>query len=314
MPNENLELDTGETPLPRLKPPVVRSKAVKPLLYTSGILLVLAGAFGYYAWHLRGKRSALATDNADLEKKLAKIGPQHESCERDLKRKNSSLTECRGDRKSAKARATRAETKLAKLENETLVGMKSRLKATSKELDQLRKARAKQEKRLRAFRDLTARFQEMISAGKLEVLVRNGNMLVKLPAGVLFDVARADLSTKGERALMEVGVVLKKMKKRFLIVGHTDNRPLRTKNYKNNWELSLARALTVTEFLLRVGVPGKNLIAAGRGEYDPVASNSTRAGRQKNRRIEIIVMPDLGDMPELPKGLTKDKKAKPKKG
>jgi len=311
MPNDNLDMDSGETPLPRLKPPVVQSKAVKPLLYTAGVLLVLALGFGYYGWHVRGKRNGLQEAKTALEAGLKKKTAVHESCERDLTKKNvlaGKLPTCERDRDTAVAAKK-------KLENETLAGLEKRLKATKVELTDLRKAREKQETRLKAFRDLTAKFQAMISAGKIEVLVRDGNMLVKLPAGVLFAVAKADLSPDGERALMEVGVVLKKMgKRRFLIIGHTDNQPLRKSEHKNNWELSTARALTVTEFLIRVGMKPHNVIAAGRGEFDPVADNGTRPGRQKNRRIEIVLMPDLGDMPEIPVGLTKKPdKTKPNK-
>src|SRR6185295_4936242 len=76
----------------------------------------------------------------------------------------------------------------------------------------------------------------------------------------------------------------------FLVGGHTDNVPA-VKEYKSNWELSAARALRVTDALIAHGMPPKRLVLAGYSEYDPVASNGSEAGRQKNRRIEIILEP-----------------------
>ncbi|MFH0899862.1 MAG: OmpA family protein, partial [Pseudomonadota bacterium] len=70
--------------------------------------------------------------------------------------------------------------------------------------------------------------------------------------------------------------------------------------YRNNWQLSTERALTVTEFLIGNGVSPTNLAAAGYGEHDPVADNSTDEGRQENRRIEIVLVPNIEEMPKLP--------------
>jgi chemotaxis protein MotB len=78
----------------------------------------------------------------------------------------------------------------------------------------------------------------------------------------------------------------------FLVGGHTDNVPA-VKEYKSNWELSAARALRVTDALIAHGMPPKRLVLAGYSEYDPVASNGSEAGRQKNRRIEIILEPHV---------------------
>ena len=70
--------------------------------------------------------------------------------------------------------------------------------------------------------------------------------------------------------------------------------------FKDNWELSSARALVVTRFLIENGVPPGNLAAAGYGKHDPVRSNRSRRGRRLNRRIELILVPDLSELPQLP--------------
>ena len=174
--------------------------------------------------------------------------------------------------------------------------------ATQKELDELRKQHAEQEKRLAAFKALTARFQKMIDSGKIQVIFRNGQMIMKLPSGILFASGRADLSKDGQSTLGEVASVLREFADRkFLIAGYTDNVPLpKSGRFKDNWELSTARALTVGRYLVKEGVPEASLGAAGYAENDPVASNDTDAGRQENRRIEIVVVPNISEMPKLP--------------
>jgi chemotaxis protein MotB len=129
-------------------------------------------------------------------------------------------------------------------------------------------------------------------------------MLVALPAAVLFASGSAQLSDDGKKALMEVGVILKKLPERdFMVAGHTDNTPLRSAEYRNNWELSTARAVNVTEFLVYVGMKPQSLVAAGYGEFDPVASNKTKEGKAKNRRIEIILLPNLDELPAIPEDM-----------
>jgi chemotaxis protein MotB len=87
--------------------------------------------------------------------------------------------------------------------------------------------------------------------------------------------------------------------RRFIVAGHTDNVPVATDQFANNWELSTARAVKVTSALIRGGLRPEQLVAAGASEYDPVARNTSEAGRQKNRRIEIILEPRLQPIPGL---------------
>jgi chemotaxis protein MotB len=168
------------------------------------------------------------------------------------------------------------------------------LKASAGELEELRRQRAEAEKRLAAFKALTARFQKMIDTGALRVRLRGGRMIVEMPAGVLFPSGKADLSPRGASTLQSVAGVLKELRdRRFIVAGHTDNVPLRNSEHTDNWALSTARALTVTRFLISVGMTPRTLAAAGYSEYDPVASNKSGRGRQQNRRIEIILSPNL---------------------
>ncbi len=183
---------------------------------------------------------------------------------------------------------------------EALVRVQGEKDATESELEDLRARREADEKRLAAYQDLQARFKELVDAGALEVTFRNGQMTLKLPSGVLFPSAGADLSEGGKKTLTKVTKVLMALKdRRFLIAGHTDNVPIATELFANNWYLSTARAVSVVEFMVEQGFPADQLGAAGYADKDPVAKNKTKKGRQKNRRIEIILVPDLSDLPKL---------------
>jgi chemotaxis protein MotB len=174
------------------------------------------------------------------------------------------------------------------------------LDATAKELGELRVQRAAAEKRLQAFRDLTDRFRKLVDTGKLDVTFRNGQMVLQLPAGILFGSGRADLSAQGKASLQEVLDILLAFKdRRFMVAGHTDNQPIRTRAFQNNWDLSTARAVTIVEFMIGAGFAPGNLAAVGYGEFSPVASNDGEDGRALNRRIEIILVPDLSELPNL---------------
>lgn len=174
------------------------------------------------------------------------------------------------------------------------------LAATEKELAQLREQRDAQEKRLAAYRDLQNRFKQLVATGALEVQFRNGQMTLKLPSGVLFPSGSADLSKEGQATIAQVTEVLKGFgDRRFLVAGHTDNVPIKTRRFKNNWHLSTARAVSVVDYMIGAGFPAKNLAAAGYADMDPVGDNATEEGREKNRRIEIILVPDLSELPQL---------------
>jgi chemotaxis protein MotB len=176
--------------------------------------------------------------------------------------------------------------------------LEAKLAATEAELAELRKQREAAEKRLAAFNSLNDKLRSLIDAGELEVSMRNGLPVIALPSEVLFSSGKAELAKKGEKALMKVGAALAELpNQRIQVAGHTDDMPIGEKlEWTDNWELSSARALTVTRFLIAQGVTPTNLSAAGHGEFDPVAANTSTSGRKKNRRIELILLPDLSEL------------------
>jgi chemotaxis protein MotB len=127
-------------------------------------------------------------------------------------------------------------------------------------------------------------------------------MTLKLPDDILFPTGSKDLKKEGKTALEQVGDVLKDVDRDFIIAGHTDPIPVKKGGpFKSNWDLSTARAVEVVKLMTSKGVNAERMAAAGFAEFDPVADNSTKEGRAQNRRLEIILMPKLEELPQLPK-------------
>jgi chemotaxis protein MotB len=184
--------------------------------------------------------------------------------------------------------------------------------ATRAELDELRRQKAAAEARLKLFEDFLAKFRKMIEAGKLDITVRRGQIVLALGTDILFDTGKTEVKPEGKAALYEVADVLKGVSgRRFQVAGHTDTVPIKTKEFASNWELSTARALAVIRLLLEKGVRPDALSAAGYAEFDPAQSNATEKGKAKNRRIEIVIVPNIEDLVKMPElGKTKDAAAK----
>jgi chemotaxis protein MotB len=260
------------------------------LFGVTAFLFLLCAGLGYYSWGLRGERNQAEQDRKALRVQVA-----------DLAEAESKVTSLSAEVEECKKAGQETDTRCKSVES-SIATMEEDLSATRDELNTLRSQREETEKELAAFKDLTAKFQKMIDGGKLNVEIRKGRMSVKLPAGVLFASGSAELSRDGELALMEVAIVLRQLSERkFMVAGHTDNRPLEDSaegnRYRNNWELSTARAVIVTEFLVEARMKPESLVAAGYGQYDPVGDNNSEAGRQKNRRIEIVLLPNLEALP-----------------
>ena len=158
-------------------------------------------------------------------------------------------------------------------------------------------------KRKEAFQSITSMLSGALDDAEHEITVINGRLVVQMPNRILFDSGKATLKEDGKETLGKVAGVLETTPDRdFLLAGHTDNVPIGKKGtkYKSNWELSLARALVVVQFLIEKGIAPARLGAAGFGEHRPVDNNETEEGKAKNRRIEIIIMPTSNEIPQLP--------------
>ena len=123
------------------------------------------------------------------------------------------------------------------------------------------------------------------------VEVTEKQIKITLTVPVLFKPGDAELADNAKSALTGVSKVLSAVPNKVIIEGHTDNQPLANGKYVSNWELSVARAYSVIEYFSKEkGISPERFIAAGYGEYHPVASNDTPEGRAENRRIEIVML------------------------
>lgn len=120
---------------------------------------------------------------------------------------------------------------------------------------------------------------------------RAGTITVTLPNTILFDPGKANLKKGISTELDHIQSVLhsKYSDRQIDVVGHTDSDPIKKSKWKDNWELSAQRALSVVRYLVERGIPKENIQAAGCGDGRPIASNATASGRARNRRVEIVV-------------------------
>lgn len=176
--------------------------------------------------------------------------------------------------------------------------LKSSLEDMKKAMDEMRQRQAEERRRLKEFEDLTQRFKKLTDSGALSVQFVDGKMVVSLGSDVLFTSGSAKLSAAGHDAIKEVAAQLTAIpNKRYQVEGHTDNVPISTATFPSNWELASARALNVTRSMIDAGMPANRVSAASFADTSPRASNDTPEGRAQNRRIAIVVVPDLSTLP-----------------
>ncbi len=133
------------------------------------------------------------------------------------------------------------------------------------------------------------------SSDELSVTQKNGKVYVAMSDKLLFKSGSAKVDDRGKEALAKLAEVLKKQSEiDVFIEGHTDNKPIKTSQFKDNWDLSVVRATSVVRILTEdYGVNPLQIVPSGRGEFMPIDDNATDEGRSKNRRTEIIMAPQL---------------------
>jgi chemotaxis protein MotB len=235
---------------------------------------------------LTGEIDRLQADVAARDQKLAEAGLQ----ESNLRQSVEQLTALNAEL-SARLKSAGVNVEQLASERGSLMGA---LAESRRKLEELARTQAAAEVRAAEFRDLLRSFQGMVDAGKLKVVVRNNRMVLELPNDVLFDSGKTAVKSVGKSSLVEVARILRGMpKRRFEVAGHTDDVNIRSARFPSNWDLSTARAVVVTKLLVQDGMNPHNLSAAGYGEFSPVADNASAAGRAKNRRIEIALLPNV---------------------
>ncbi len=160
------------------------------------------------------------------------------------------------------------------------------------------RARSMAEAARQNFLEIKKEFQPLIDRGVLEITVDDGRIVIGMASDVLFSSGSAELSAGGLSNVTEVARLLARRSDRdFQVEGHTDDDPISSDEFPSNWHLGAARALTVAQVLVSNGLQGEQVSAATFGEFRPVASNGSASGKTQNRRIEIVLLPDLSELP-----------------
>lgn len=232
------------------------------------------------------REAALSGELADQRREARELMAEIARLEDSLSDMEAQKEEVEGFFEEARAEVYRLETILQERGAESRQ-LQSRLRALSAVEREVRE-------RNQIYEDVIGKFRSLIDAGRLSVSIERGRMVINLPQDILFNSGSADLASTGRQTLAEVGDVLAEFSDRtFQVEGHADNVPISNERFPSNWELSAARALSVVHLLVRQGVAAENLSGAAYAEFQPVADNDSPEGRRLNRRIEIVMLPNL---------------------
>lgn len=231
------------------------------------------------------------------ETDLAQLQQALDASQETLSERDATLATLTAERDRLEKQAEQQAAALVK-QLELTGDLESEIVEVRAALEALQERADRAQESLNAYKELTERFATLIDAGTLEVTVIDGRMTVQMATDILFPPGSSRLSSDGKEAVFLVGEVLATMSEQdFQVVGHTDDRPIQTERFPSNWHLGASRAISVTQLLIEAGVPSTHVTAASAAEFAPADSNRTPAGRAANRRIEIIVVPDLSDLP-----------------
>jgi chemotaxis protein MotB len=239
----------------------------------------------------------------ELQAALDESASQLTKTKADLDSEKRTNQELRAANEQLEAQIVELQGEIRQLEAQ-IATLASDMETTAEELAALRKEKAEREKELAVYEELVAQLRSLVDAGTIKLEIRKGRLVVKLANEILFDSGRASLKEEGQTALAAVASALRTVAGReFLVGGHTDNVPIKNSRFRNNWDLSTARAISVVEYMVAEGMDPRSLGATGFAEFDPVEDNSTSEGRAMNRRIEIILLPNLAELPGVRKVL-----------
>ena len=198
-------------------------------------------------------------------------------------------------------------------QQEQLLSIQENLERTRSLNDSLSNSLAEREKKVQELEQVLANKDKAVQELKnkisnallnfkendISVTVKNGKVYVSLAEQLLFGSGSIQVDNKGVTALQQLAKAIQDQKDiNILVEGHTDNVPVSKKSaYMNdNWDLSVMRATSITKILTKAGVSPQQITASGRSEYVPLASNDSQQNKQKNRRTEIIITPNLDEL------------------
>ena len=241
--------------------------------------------------------AAKEKENAGLKKNLADLNDQFTlltSKNDDLQKKYESLINMSLSQTDKLSKALSAKS-------EELNAKEKLLSEREKTLEEMNKVIARQDSITKRLNSILRNALLGFNSDELSVEIKNGKVYVSMSDKLLFKSGSSSVETKGKEALKLLGDVLdKNVDIDILVEGHTDNVPIKTSVYKDNWDLSVARATSIVRILADdYKIAPTRMTASGKGEFFPKADNDTAEGRAKNRRTEIILSPKLDELMKL---------------
>ena len=256
-----------------------------------------------------GKKELLncQTENKSLTEKL-------QDAREDLAAKNARIASLEEQQKGMQQMLKAAEDKYAKLQeslDKSLTNASQNNVSIEKLVDQINESnqyirhlvevKSKSDSLNMVLTNNLTRSLSKEELKEVDVQVLKGVVYISLADNMLYKSGSYEINARANATLAKIAKIIKDYKDYdVLIEGNTDNVPIQKTNIRNNWDLSCLRASSVVQALqTKFGVDPKRLTAGGRGEYNPIASNDTEVGKQRNRRTQIIITPKLDEFMDL---------------
>ena len=255
---------------------------------------------------------------AELQGQYDKLKTEQQSLQNDYQEAKVSIAEYTSDRNSLAARLEEEKQRNKELQEayKKLQGsyqenvsqgqvniskLVDEINASNKFIKQLVEAKSKSDSLNQALTNKLTRSLTREEMNDVDVQVLKGVVYISLADNMLYKSGSYEIGERAGETLSKIAKIIMDYKDYDVLVeGNTDNVPISQKNIRNNWDLSALRASSVVQALQnQYGVDTKRLSAAGRGEYNPVASNNTEKGKQRNRRTQIIITPKLDQFMDL---------------
>jgi chemotaxis protein MotB len=240
----------------------------------------------------------LGIDVRSTSKKLAELEKEHAELNTYYKNLLSSSGKLNRDVEQQKEQLLSIQQNLEKTRKEN-DSLSTSLAEREKKVQELEQVMADKDKAVQALRSKISNALLNFKENDLTVKVKNGKVYVSLAEQLLFGSGSIDVDSKGVTALQQLAKAIKDQKDiNITVEGHTDNVPISKKSqYMNdNWDLSVMRATSITKILTKAGVSSQQITASGKGEFSPITANDTPQNKQKNRRTEIIITPNLDEL------------------
>jgi len=235
---------------------------------------------------LAAQKAALEVQKNTLDSEKTALTSQLSSTQKDLAATKADNEKLLGSLEAKKGELSQRVADLSRENQDLAQKLRDTEQAKEAEINKLKGT----------YDQLVGNLKDQINAGQIQITQLAGRLSVNMVDKILFNSGEANVKPEGEKVLLQVGAALKNVQdKAIRVEGHTDNVPIAGSlkdRFASNWELSTARATAVVRYLQdKAGIAADHLIAAGYGEYRPIASNATPEGRAQNRRIEIVLVP-----------------------